>query len=122
VKKKKNINLLFGEMMIKIIKESNDYLFWADKYGSTFHTTRKKTVGLRGAIVEEMLARWGMVAAIPDGEDSKGRSKLRLSTPQELVVRAFEITDLFLAKLGEEEGITEVTREDIDKAFKQDTK
>lgn len=36
-----------------------------------------------------LIERWGMVAGLPDGEDSAGRSKLRLSTPDELVERAF---------------------------------
>jgi hypothetical protein len=37
------------------------------------------------------LEKWGLVAAMPDGEDSAGRSKLRLPTTQELVGRAFDI-------------------------------
>lgn len=32
--------------------------------------------------------RWALVAAIPDGEDSSGRQKLRLPTPQELAERS----------------------------------
>lgn len=34
------------------------------------------------------IERWGMVAARPDGEDSAGRQKLSLLTPEELVGRA----------------------------------
>ena len=41
-----------------------------------------------------LLERWGMVAACPDGEDSAGRAKLRLSEPSELVDRAFEVANL----------------------------
>ena len=41
-----------------------------------------------------LLERWGMVASVPDGEDSAGRSKLRLSTPPELIDRAFEVASL----------------------------
>ena len=36
-----------------------------------------------------LIERWSMVA-IPDGEDSSGRSKLRLITVEELTERAFE--------------------------------
>lgn len=36
------------------------------------------------------IERWGMVAAMPDGEDSSGRAKVRLATPDELVDRAFK--------------------------------
>lgn len=41
-----------------------------------------------------LLERWGMVSATPDGEDSAGRSKLRLSTPTELIDRAFSVANL----------------------------
>ena len=44
---------------------------------------------LAGLLVE----RWGLVAAIVDGEDSAGRAKLRLSTPEELVLRACEVAE-----------------------------
>jgi hypothetical protein len=45
-----------------------------------------------------LIERWGMVAGIPDGEDSSGRSKLRLSTPEELTERAFECAKLAFDK------------------------
>lgn len=48
-------------------------------------------------IAQEMIAKWGMVAGVPDGEDSSGRLRLRLMTPQELVDRAFETAKLFMA-------------------------
>lgn len=37
----------------------------------------------------DMVLKWGMVAGMPDGEDSSGRSKVRLAEPAELVDRAF---------------------------------
>jgi hypothetical protein len=64
----------------------------ADKY------QKKDIVVHRREILDEtartaisFIERWGMVAAVPDGEDTAGRQKLRLSTPKELVDRAFEI-------------------------------
>jgi hypothetical protein len=50
----------------------------------TYHPTAK--------IAIEMAQRWGMVAAIPDGEDTAGRQKLRLMTPAELAQRAVATT------------------------------
>lgn len=41
-------------------------------------------------LAAEFISRWGMVAAVPDGEDSAGRSKLRLATPEEIVTRGCE--------------------------------
>ena len=41
-------------------------------------------------IALEIANRWGCVAAMPDGEDSAGRSKLRMQTPDEIAARAFD--------------------------------
>jgi UTP-glucose-1-phosphate uridylyltransferase len=43
-----------------------------------------------GAMAIDLVIKWGMVAAVCDGEDSCGRAKLRLMTPDELVDRAME--------------------------------
>ena len=49
----------------------------------------------RTTMAAELLSRWGMVAAVPAGEDSGGRQKLRLLEPEEMVARACEVTELF---------------------------
>ena len=41
-----------------------------------------------------LLEKWGMVAAVPEGEDSAGRTTLRLMDPGEIVSRAFDIARL----------------------------
>lgn len=46
-----------------------------------------------------LLEKWGMVAAEPDGEDSARRAKLRLSTPQELAVRACNVASETAAEI-----------------------
>jgi len=56
------------------------------------HETNQPLLKARAAI--EFIEKWGMVAGIEDGEDSSGRSKLRLATPKEVVERAIEITTL----------------------------
>ena len=55
--------------------------------------------GAKAKIVVELISKWGMVAAVPDGEDSKGRSKLRLMEPGELISRAFTIADKMFNEL-----------------------
>lgn len=60
-------------------------------------------IALRTRLVFAMVDRWGMVAGILDGEDSAGRSRLRLATPSELVDRAYDIADLMIAR-GETDG------------------
>ena len=39
-------------------------------------------------MAEVLIQKWGMVAAVEDGEDSSGRAKLRCMTPAEVVDRA----------------------------------
>lgn len=46
----------------------------------------------------QLIERFGSVAAVPDGEDSSGRQRLRLQTPEELVERCFTIARLFMAE------------------------
>ncbi len=46
----------------------------------------------------QMLERWGMVAAMDDGEDSAGRQKIRVATPEELVWRACTVAEVAFAE------------------------
>lgn len=42
-----------------------------------------------------LVEKWALVAAAPDGEDSAGRAKMRLLTPDELVERSVLIAERF---------------------------
>ena len=57
-----------------------------------------------------LIERWGMVAGQPDGEDSAGRSKLRLSTPEELVDRAFIVARMAFSRAREDDLIYDVEK------------
>ncbi len=63
----------------------------------------------------ELIAHFGSVAADEAGEDSQGRSKLRLQSPNELIERCFAIADAFVAKAEARGGIREViaTEEEV---------
>lgn len=52
----------------------------------------------RAKMAEECIRQWGMVAGVPDGEDSAGRSRLRLATVNELVARACASADTLYAE------------------------
>ena len=54
----------------------------------------------RARFAVEFIERWGAIAAIPDGEDSSGRQKLRMMTPQELVTRATQTAEYLFAVLN----------------------
>lgn len=49
----------------------------------------------------EMAVRWGMVAALEDGEDSSGRQKLKLLSPAEVCERAFQVAHQMMVKARE---------------------
>lgn len=53
-----------------------------------------EVAGQEANCVLHLIDRWGMVAAVPDGEDSAGRQKLRLMTPEELTTRAMQTAEV----------------------------
>jgi len=63
-----------------------------DRNGIVVHTDEILTERARFAF--SLIEKWGLVAAMPDGEDSSGRAKLRLPSSQELVTRSCEISEL----------------------------
>lgn len=72
------------------------------KYGvSDIQLHERMHPDLQGRIATDLVTRWGMVAAMPDGEDSAGRLKLRLMTPDELVARAMETADRLVKAMHE---------------------
>ena len=58
-------------------------------------TTRKKA---QINMACDLMARWGLVAAVPDGENSDGSMRSRLMTPAEIVARACETAEMALAE------------------------
>lgn len=60
---------------------------------------------LRAALAWELIHHFGSVAGEDGGEDSQGRSKLRLQTPGELVSRVYSIVDIFIAAAEQREEI-----------------
>ena len=63
----------------------------------------RRRAELEANIAIDFITKWGMVAAIPDGEDSVGRQRLRLATPEELVDRSILTTKLLMTGLNREE-------------------
>lgn len=59
----------------------------------------------QGRFALDCIERWSLVAAIPDGEDSAGRQRLRLATPEELVDRSFTTAKLAFER-ARQEGLT----------------
>lgn len=56
-----------------------------------------ETLGEEGRLAGCLIERWGLITAEADGEDSAGRAKVRTTTPDELVTRAFDIAERFWA-------------------------
>lgn len=71
-----------------------------EKYGHEkqvriFHTEMPNAVA---QFAMQLMEKFGTVAAIPDGEDTGGRQRCRLQTPEELVTRSFEISEFAFAQ------------------------
>lgn len=68
--------------------------------GGTEVAIHTKIVGdPRAQCAQQFMDRWGMIAGVPEGEDSAGRSKVRLMTVEELVTRACESSNALFAEL-----------------------
>lgn len=59
-------------------------------------------------LATHFIERWGMVAGMPDGEDSAGRAKIRLATPEEMVARATKSAELLLSTFEEKKWFMEI--------------
>lgn len=77
-----------------------------------------------GEIAFDLIRTNGFLTGCPDGEDSQGRAKMKLLSPEDLVDRAFAIAETFMSVAKDREHI--VTAPDIsafvkDKAKKQES-
>ena len=55
---------------------------------------------MKACLAIQIVERWGCVAGTPDGEDSAGRSIVRLQTVDELIERACSTADLLIEELN----------------------
>lgn len=78
------------------------------------HDTEHLTKPARMALA--FVERWGMVSAQDNGEDSSGRAKLKLLSPEDVVDRACLISGLLLHKFHELDWILDVPSMDELKA------
>ena len=73
-------------------------LYARDEYGKNGRITvmshAREFIDERARLVSAFVERWGMVAGSPDGEDSAGRQKLKLETPEAVVARAIKMVEL----------------------------
>jgi len=68
----------------------------------------REAPSFEGRLVLSLLEKWGMVAGEIDGEDSAGRSKLRLPTPQELAARACNVAAETVAEMRKRGWLVQV--------------
>lgn len=93
-------------------KKISSYISWSESFRSngqpqvTVHQSEHMEMPARMATV--FIEKWGMVAGMSDGEDSAGRHKVRLATPDEVVDRACEMATLAMASFAEREWLTDV--------------
>lgn len=74
---------------------------------------------LEARLAISLVDRWGMVAGVPNGEDSSGQAKGRLMTVDELTDRAVATAEILIAKLRTRGHITKgVSIGDLNEATK----
>ena len=73
--------------------------------GPSWQIHHREILNQEAASALAFAERWALIAAIPDGEDSAGRQKLRLPTPEELAARSCEIVAALRAEFEKREWI-----------------
>lgn len=68
---------------------------------------RPEMLCLQARLATAMVERWGSVAGEPDGEDTAGRSKLKLAAPDDLVKRACDVSESLVQQLNDRGWIME---------------
>lgn len=86
--------------MYKVISESVDLIESTRALGTFVHN--KYMPNPKAMFAMDLMKHVGIVLGEPDGEDSAGRAKFRLATPEELVARAVAIADLAFATFEDE--------------------
>lgn len=71
------------------------YLIEREDYrgGTEISVGHRRAFDSRAILATDIVKHFGVVACVPDGEDSNGRQRMRLQTPDELVTRVCEIVD-----------------------------
>jgi len=59
-------------------------------------TNETELLEVEARMAADMVIKWGMIVAEPDGEDSSGREKTKLMSVENLVERAFRTAKLIL--------------------------
>lgn len=93
---------------------------WFLNHKTELITHPVEAVEWEGRLACQLIERWGIVAAAPDGEDSSGRAKLRVLTPAELVETACDTAQLAVAELRKRGWVTPIPS--LEEIFEQTEK
>jgi hypothetical protein len=91
-----------------------------NKYSNSAHimTHESEILENEARLAMIMIEKWGMVAALPDGEDTTGRQKMRIMTPTELVNRAFITAKLAMA-YARKNGLVHIAVDPFDETLNE---
>jgi len=68
-----------------------EYKSW--KGGTAIKVCNEEIPHPQASFAMDVIGRLAICTAVPDGEDSVGRQKLRMMTPEEIVARATDVAD-----------------------------
>ena len=64
---------------------------------------KTKAFDITGELAYRLIEKHAVISGEPDGEDSAGRQKGKLMSPSDVVIRSFELAELFV-KAAQERG------------------
>lgn len=85
--------------MNRYVETDDQWYTIGDRYANrneVIATLQKESPNLEARIAVSLVERWGLVAGEDGGEDSSGRSKLRVQSPEEVVNRAVTTAELLV--------------------------
>ena len=91
-------------MTIEYKVHKNQYSSEVKSPSVSLHET--EYLNLRAKFAMDLIARWGMVVASPDGEDTSGRAKLKLEKEKDVVKRASKMTALAFSEFEKNNWVT----------------
>ena len=89
--------------------EKTEKIVISKRYGNKENTiVALKHPTAKARLAMELMARWGLVLAEPDGEDSAGRQQLRTCTAAEIVNKACEVAEYAYNEFEKREWLLDI--------------
>lgn len=96
--------------MNRYVETDDQWYTIGDRYSNRHElisTLQKESPNLEARIAVSLVERWGLVAGEEGGEDSSGRAKLRIQSPEEVVNRAVTTAELLVSAIRDKNWLVQ---------------